>query len=53
LNLVFRGRTPEKKPAVDLGAVGAEIDLVIEEMHRQAASASVAPAPVPTPAKAH
>ena len=55
LNMEFRARTPDKKPAVDLGTVGAEIDLVIEEMHRQEASASATPAtvPVPAPASAH
>jgi hypothetical protein len=52
LNLVFRARTPDRKPDVDLGAVGAEIDLVIEEMHRQEASASATPATVPDPAPA-
>jgi hypothetical protein len=54
LNMVFRARTPDKKPTVDLGTIGAEIDLVIEEMHRQEASASAssATAPVPAPAGA-
>jgi len=53
LNMVFQARTADKKPAVDLGEVGAEIDLVIEEMHRQEASASASPAPglLPAPAK--
>jgi hypothetical protein len=50
LNMVFRSRTPDKKPAVDLGAVGAEIDLVIEEMHRQEASASASPPTAPASA---
>jgi von Willebrand factor type A domain len=50
LNMVFRSRTPDKKPAVDLGAVGAEIDLVIEEMHRQEASASASPTTAPASA---
>ena len=57
LNMVFHARTPDKKPAVDLGTVGSEIDLVIEEMHRQEASASASPttgpAPAPAPAIAH
>jgi hypothetical protein len=55
LNMVFHARTGDKKPAVDLGEVGAEIDLVIEEMHRQEASASASPAPrpQPTPATTH
>ena len=42
LNMVFRPRTSEKVAGVDLGEVGNEIDLVIEEMHRREASA---PAP--------
>jgi hypothetical protein len=39
LNMVFRPRTPaEKKADLDLGAVGEEIDMVIDEMrHRDAA----------------
>ena len=39
LNMVFRPRTSEKAADVDLGEVGSEIDLVIEEMHRREASA--------------
>jgi hypothetical protein len=50
LNMVFKGHTPDKKPEVDLGAVGAEIDLVIEEMRRQEASASASPPPGALPA---
>jgi len=50
LNMVFKGHTPDKKPDVDLGAVGAEIDLVIEEMHRQEARASANPPPSAHPA---
>jgi hypothetical protein len=50
LNMVFKGHTPDKKPEVDLGTVGAEIDLVIEEMHRQEASASASPPPGALPA---
>jgi hypothetical protein len=46
LNMVFRPRTADKKADVDLGEVGNEIDLVIEEMHKREASA---PAPVPAP----
>jgi von Willebrand factor type A domain len=46
LNMVFRPRTPDKKADVDLGEIGNEIDLVIEEMHRREASA---PAPPPGP----
>jgi hypothetical protein len=38
LNMVFRPRTSDKKADVDLGDVGNEIDLVIEEMHRREAS---------------
>jgi hypothetical protein len=34
LNLVFRPQTPEKKRASDLGAVGDQIDLLIEEATR-------------------
>ncbi len=43
LNMVFRPRTSDTKADVDLGAVGAEIDLVIEEMHRR----ETGPAPAP------
>jgi hypothetical protein len=42
LNMVFRPRSSDKKADVDLGEVGNEIDLVIDEMHRREASA---PAP--------
>jgi hypothetical protein len=45
LNMVFRPRTPDKKADVDLGEIGNEIDLVIEEMHRREAGA-----PTPSPA---
>ncbi len=45
LNMVFRPRTTEKTADVDLGEVGTEIDLVIEEMHRREASAPGTPAP--------
>ena len=45
LNMVFRPRTSDKKADVDLGEIGNEIDLVIEEMHRRAAGA-----PTPSPA---
>lgn len=39
LNMVFRPRTPaEKKAEVDLGTVGDEIDMVIDEMRRREAS---------------
>ena len=44
LNMVFRPRTSDAKAEVDLGAVGAEIDLVIEEMHRREAGPTPAPA---------
>jgi hypothetical protein len=37
LNMVFRPRTSDAKGDVDLGAVGDQIDLVIEEMHRREA----------------
>ena len=39
LNLVFRPQTPEKKPASDLGAVGDQIDLIIEEAQRESEAA--------------
>jgi hypothetical protein len=42
--MVFRPRTSDAKADVDLGAVGAEIDLVIEEMHRRETSAASTPA---------
>ena len=44
LNMVFQPRTPDKKADVDLGAVGAQIDLVIEEMHHREAASAPAPA---------
>ncbi|HVU49085.1 MAG TPA: hypothetical protein VHL80_00260, partial [Polyangia bacterium] len=34
LNLVFRPRTPEKPESAAEAALGAQIDLVIEELHR-------------------
>ncbi len=34
LNLVFRPQTPEQKRGADLGAVGDQIDLIIEEAKR-------------------
>ena len=34
LNLVFRPQTPEQKRGPDLGAVGDQIDLIIEEAKR-------------------
>jgi hypothetical protein len=40
LNMVFRPRTSDAKGEVDLGAVGDQIDLVIEEMHRREANAA-------------
>ena len=43
LNMVFRPRTSDKKADVDLGEVGNEIDLVIEEMHRREANAPAVP----------
>jgi hypothetical protein len=48
LNLVFRPQTPEKKRADDLGAVGDQIDLLIEEAQRrdeQAARTETPPDP--------
>ncbi|HSY40734.1 MAG TPA: VWA domain-containing protein [Polyangia bacterium] len=49
LNMVFRPRTSDKRADVDLGEVGNEIDLVIEEMHRREASAPAAGAAPPRP----
>jgi hypothetical protein len=37
--MVFRPRTPDRKADVDLGAVGDQIDLVIEETQRREAAA--------------
>ena len=45
LNMVFRPRTSDKKADVDLGEIGNEIDLVIEEMHRREAGAPAATPP--------
>jgi hypothetical protein len=52
VNLVFRPRTPEKRhTAEDTYPVGAEIDLVLEELHRSEAGADAPPAePAPPPA---
>jgi von Willebrand factor type A domain len=48
LNMVFRPRTPaEKKPDVDLGPVGDEIDMVIDEMRRRDAQNGDGGAPLP------
>jgi hypothetical protein len=44
LNLVFRPRSPEKK-ATDDGDLGAQIDLAIEELHRQEGAEKAAPEP--------
>ena len=43
LNLVFRPQTPEKKRGDDLGAVGDQIDLIIEEAHREEVQRPEAP----------
>ena len=43
LNMVFQPRTPDKKADIDLGEVGAQIDLVIEEMHRREAASPPTP----------
>jgi VWA domain-containing protein len=51
LNLVFRPQTPEKKRGNDLGAVGDQIDLIIESAQRrdeETAQATTAPAPPPS-----
>jgi len=46
LNLVFRPQTPEKKRGNDLGAVGDQIDLIIESAQRdEQAAAQVEPPP--------
>ncbi|HVV52128.1 MAG TPA: hypothetical protein VHO06_20840, partial [Polyangia bacterium] len=45
LNMVFRPRTPDKRPEVDLGGIGDQIDLVIEEMQRREAARDVEPPP--------
>ena len=34
LNLVFRPRTPEKAETPEEAALGAQIDLIIEDLHR-------------------
>jgi von Willebrand factor type A domain len=34
MNLVFRPRTPEKHSSADEAALGAQIDLIIEDLHR-------------------
>src|SRR5262249_14197659 len=47
LNLVFRPQTPEKKDSDDLGAIGDQIDLIIEAAQKrdeQAAAETPAPA---------
>jgi hypothetical protein len=48
LNLVFRPRTPEKRPGGEPGGLADQIDLLVEEAQREAegpASATIAPAP--------
>jgi hypothetical protein len=47
LNMNFRPRTADKKDDVDLGEVGNEIDLVIEEMHRREAGTPAPPSATP------
>jgi hypothetical protein len=50
LNMVFRPRTPAEKKTDDLGVVGDEIDMVIDEMHRREAADGGAPGqPARTP----
>ena len=44
LNLVFRPRTPEKHESAEEAALGAQIDLVIEELHRAATTDDEPPA---------
>ncbi len=45
LNLVFRPRTPEKQDTPEEAALGAQIDLVIEELQRTATPADETPPP--------
>ena len=48
LNLVFRPRTPEKRPGSEPGGLGDQIDVLIEEAQREAEgppSATVEPSP--------
>ena len=54
LNLVFRPQTPEKKRGSDLGAVGDQIDLIIEEAQKrdeQAAAQAEPPTATARPGK--
>src|SRR5262249_29347380 len=51
LNLVFRPQTPDKKHTNDLGTVGDQIDLIVEEATRQDEAASPAPPPPPPSAQ--
>ena len=52
LNLDFRPQTPEKKRGADLGAVGDQIDLIIEEAtkHEEQAAKTPAGGEMPKPA---
>jgi hypothetical protein len=47
LNLVFRPRTAERRTTPDEAALGAQIDLVIEGLHRDEAQSAIDPAPSP------
>jgi hypothetical protein len=49
LNLVFRPQTPEKKAGADLGAVGDQIDLLIEEATKTEEQAAKNPAAAEIP----
>jgi hypothetical protein len=49
LNLVFRPETPEKKRGDDLGAVGDQIDLLIEEATKHEEQAAKTPAGLEMP----
>jgi hypothetical protein len=51
LNLVFRPQTPEKKRGNDLGAVGDQIDLIIEEAQKRDAQAAAQVEPPPAAAR--
>jgi len=47
LNLVFRPRTQDKKSGPDLGAIGDQIDLIIEEAQRREDAANPPHADLP------
>jgi len=53
LNLVFRPRTQDKRAASELGAVGDQIDLIIEEAQRRDDGAAEPRADLPQPPTLH